>query len=368
MREDTNPEALDNYRSPSSADKPPAPHASPDVVWLTIDSRDRIDAVLRESGVMTPDEQLINVSRAGEGNMNLTLRVRTTEQTVIVKQSRPWVEKYPQIEAPVERILQELRFYETVSKHPKLSSHMPRLLGSCPEQYVMILQCLGEANDASSLYRQDGASEIFAKMLPDLLDWLSHLHRIENVERQVEAFANRKLRALNHQHIFVIPFAQQPALNLDEVTPGLAELARSLARQSRLQRTLRELGDLYLADHRHLIHGDFFPGSWLICGDRVRIIDPEFSYGGLPEFDLGVLLAHAQLLVTEDGSQVQQQLRAHYPDSGRTTDWRLVEQFAAVEILRRLLGVAQLPLRMDLSQKVKLINTASEQLIGQQRD
>ena len=33
--------------------------------------------------------------RAGDGNMNCTVRVTTGTGTLIVKQSRPWVEKYP---------------------------------------------------------------------------------------------------------------------------------------------------------------------------------------------------------------------------------------------------------------------------------
>ena len=43
------------------------------------------------------------------------LRVQTAERSFILKQSRPWVEKYPAIPAPEERVLVEAAFYEPLS-------------------------------------------------------------------------------------------------------------------------------------------------------------------------------------------------------------------------------------------------------------
>lgn len=367
---DTN-DSADEIAKPSQPtantppDTPPDTHADADSAsaWLTVESQPQIEALLRKCGVCQPDEQVTTVNRAGDGNMNLTLRVRTTAQTVIFKQSRPWVEKYPQIAAPVERILQELRFYETVAEHSQLASRMPRLLGSAPERYVMVVECLGKANDASALYRSGDAANTFRQLLPDLLSWLSELHQLAIPVEQAEDFANRKLRELNHQHLFVIPFSDPPALDLDSITPGLAKIAQPLAADTQLLTRLQQLGEIYLADHPQLVHGDFFPGSWLICDGELRIIDPEFSHGGLPEFDLGVLLAHGQLLNANSSDDLLTELRSHYPETPKAVDWRLVEDFAAVEVLRRLLGVAQLPLDRTLEQKKRHVARALAQLL-----
>ena len=70
-------------------------------------------------------ESVIAAERAGEGNMNCTLRVRTNERTFILKQARPWVEKYPQIEAPDERALVEAAFYRIAQVLPSVGSRMP---------------------------------------------------------------------------------------------------------------------------------------------------------------------------------------------------------------------------------------------------
>ena len=50
-------------------------------------------------------------------------------------------------------------------------------------------------------------------------------------------------------------------------------------------------GERYLAEGSTLLHGDYYPGSWMTVDDAVFVIDPEFSFKGFPEFDLGVMLS-----------------------------------------------------------------------------
>ncbi|MFM1879423.1 MAG: hypothetical protein RLZZ241_2289, partial [Bacteroidota bacterium] len=69
---------------------------------------------LERLGVLKPDERILTVRKAGEGNMNVVLRLTTNSRSLILKQSRPFVQKYPQIPAPVNRIHTEALFYQTV--------------------------------------------------------------------------------------------------------------------------------------------------------------------------------------------------------------------------------------------------------------
>ena len=56
---------------------------------------------------------------------------------------------------------------------------------------------------------------------------------------------------------------------------------------------MAKVGDIYLSDDGGvLLHGDYYPGSWLKTDAGFRVIDPEFCFLGPPEFDLGVLAAH----------------------------------------------------------------------------
>ena len=71
--------------------------------------------------------EAMTAERAGEGNMNCVVRVRFPNRSLILKQARPWVEKYPSIAAPVERAASEARFYHFAAKSSSVAAMMPRL-------------------------------------------------------------------------------------------------------------------------------------------------------------------------------------------------------------------------------------------------
>src|ERR1700712_2101103 len=104
-------------REPAASGAPPA---DPGAAGYRLDAHDRegLEAYLGARKILTPAERIVAITRAGEGNMNLKLRVTTQSRSVIVKQGRPWVEKYPQIPAPAERTIVEGRFYALVQKTP----------------------------------------------------------------------------------------------------------------------------------------------------------------------------------------------------------------------------------------------------------
>lgn len=336
-----------------------------DATWLQAD--DDLTGLLQHHGWIESDESVREVTVAGEGNMNWTRRVITTRRSLILKQSRPWVEKFPSIPAPVDRALHELRFYHTVAPIKVVSQQMPRLIGAAPEQYLLVLEDLGTATDGTALYNDRSiAGQAVVDRFGELLKWLAALHQSTRTDQPPSDFQNLALRTLNHEHIFSIPFMAPPALDLDAITPGLAELACWVSAQTDVVSTARELGEAYLApqlagEELCLLHGDFFPGSWLYTDDGVKIIDPEFCYFGPPEFDLGILSAHLMMIghtssVVDD---VRGLYRSHLDDSFRLTiDQRAVGRWAAIEILRRLLGYAQLPLQRDLAEKRTLIELA----------
>ena len=77
-----------------------------------------------------------------------------------------------------------------------------------------------------------------------------------------------------------------------------------------------------------------------------NVIDPEFGFLGQPEFDLGVMLAHLKLAQQE--TAVQQQVLNQYQ---APADFKpaLLRAFIGTEILRRLIGLAQLPLSLGFN-------------------
>ena len=310
----------------------------PGVFFLEADDPRAMSEYLRDLDWLAASEEVVNAERAGEGNMNYTLRVRTTTRTFILKQARPWVEKYPHIAAPWDRAVVEGKFYQLAGTIPVLAAGMPKLLGLDEKARLLCLEDLGAARDFTSLY---AGGRLAAGELEVLLEWLSVLHSAFRDYRDKAAFANREMRALNHQHIFVLPL-----------------LAPLVADGSKFKRAVTSLGREYLREGACLLHGDYFPGSWLRTPAGIRIIDPEFCFFGPPEFDLGVLLAH--LIFSGYTLAVLSRMLRIY---GRSIHERLVVQFAGVEIMRRLLGEAQLPLTLDAQAKTRLLKRSKEMVL-----
>jgi 5-methylthioribose kinase len=169
-----------------------------------------------------------------------------------------------------------------------------------------------------------------------------------------EVIANSEMRKLNHTHIFDLPFDPENGLNLDEIQPGLQALANELILNNGALRTAaKKLGEVYLsATGPSLLHGDFFPGSWLDSSDGIKIIDPEFCFTGPAEFDLGVFKAH--LIFCGMSNRAIDTIFRRYGEYERD----LCDRFAGIEILRRLFGVAQLPLNASISEKEKMSQKA----------
>lgn len=305
------------------------------------------------------DEQIESVAKPGEGNMNFTLRVVTGKRTFIIKQSREYVEKYPQVAAPKERVLREAEFYGLIESVPELVAMMPRIIGLDKENSIMLLEDLGKGSDYTFLYRKGETlveSELFT-----LMEFAANLHRGITLATAPKIIVNREMRALNHEHIFRYPFFMDNGLDLDLILPGLKSAAVPFKEDVLLKEKAARLGDVYLADGSALLHGDYFPGSWLRTADGVKIIDPEFCFFGPPEFEIGVTVAHLQMADQPDGlilSAVE-----HYRSFSKLDD-TLLRKFTAIEILRRILGLAQLPLQIGLEKRIALLDEARNILVG----
>lgn len=303
-------------------------------------------------GVCSSGESILEVCKAGEGNMNLVLRVRTQERTVILKQSRPWVEKYPTIAAPEERILAEIHFYRLVSNATDVGGAMPKVLAADARRRVLVLEDLGQATDYSSLYGiQTSSRDEVNSVFEAATQWLTHLHAIplEQPNDFPKTVGCHSLRELNCQHVFTIPLLNPPAIDLDQVCDGLSHASRRICEDQAVHQTMKNLGQRYLREGGHLLHGDYYPGSWLNTNVGFRVIDPEFCFAGPPEFDLGVLAAHWIFCGGEASIQSIHRISDLY---GKPISKDLVCGFAGAELIRRLIGVAQLPLSADLEQRI----------------
>jgi len=325
-----------------------------------LDARDlsSMTNYLRGHNWMGIGEDISSAAPAGDGNMNYTLRVHTTKRSFIVKQARPWVEKYPHIPAPCDRALMEAQFYDAIQANEELARCMPRLIGFDPEARILIMEDLGALPDFTSIYSD---ASISPAEIDSLTSFLTKLHSSFRDPNYAGRFANHDMRKLNHEHIFEFPLRSDNGLDLDAVTPELTGAARRLQRNEAYCTRVSALGELYLGEGQCLIHGDYFPGSWLRTSAGVKIIDPEFCFFGLPEFEIGVMIAHLHLARCPE-SLADRVMRTY--ESGGTIDSNLIRNFTGVEIMRRLIGVAQLPLPYGLEEKQRLLELSQRMVLA----
>lgn len=327
----------------------------PQFPWLSSDDVAGVERILHDRELIDPALGVTGVAKAGEGNMNLTLRVTTEAGTVIVKQARPWVEKYDAIDAPWDRVLFEARFYARVASIPAVAERMPSLIGTDAEARMLVLSDLSEAHDLTHVYT---GGALRGQTLRELAVYAAALHAGTRGAAD-PTFANREMRTLNHAHIYDIPLRPDNGLDLDRFEPGLSTIARELQRDDRYVQAVRDTGKRYLADGDCLIHGDFFPGSWMADERKVYVIDPEFCFYGDAEYDLGNAAAHLAL----SGHSIlalRDLLDAYTESCDRLLDDEWLARYAACEAMRRLIGVAQLPIPPSDGRRAQLLRRSRE--------
>ncbi len=316
-----------------------------------------IQDYLRETGWLD-GEDVMAVTKAGEGNMNVIVRITLASgKSLILKQSRPYVNKFPSIPAPPERIETEYAFYQAVRRYPDLSAFMPRVIGFDRRHRILALEDLGEGSDYTFIYKKEASWP--RNLNQDAIRFLSILHHLPVQEGYP---SNLALRQLNAEHLFDFPYRSDQGFDLDKVQFGLADLARPYREDALLRESILKLKGLYLGrGGRHLIHGDYFPGGWLESTQGFKVIDPEFSFIGYAEYDLGVMMAH-YFMARKSRKEVEDLFEGYQPPADFSI--ALCRQFCGMEIFRRLIGLAQLPVDLSLEEKSTLLQMAYELTTG----
>lgn len=310
---------------------------------------------LQQQEWISAAETIIAVSKAGEGNMNCVMRADTGKRTIIIKQSQGYVEKYPQIAAPANRVLTEAQFYQKIAAQIDLKQMMPDLIGIDEANSIMALEDLGSAADYTFLYKFKRL--LSTEEVTTLVSWLHVLHSRVKRSTGDTALSNREMRLLNHEHIFIYPFQMNDGFNLDAVQTGLEAIATPYKNDMQLKNKVESLGKLYLSDGPYLLHGDFYPGSWLHTATGIKIIDAEFCFYGPREFDLAVMTAH--LYLTKHDEAFLPVIKNSYPAFSEL-NIDILDGFTGTEIMRRMLGLAQLPVKLTPAEKEHLLKKACQ--------
>jgi len=302
-----------------------------------------IPAYVRGLGLAAASEP-VAVEASGDGNINWVRRVRIggeRPRSLVLKQARPALERFPQYAAPTERLLFEARWFELARPHDA-DGICPRVLALDAANRVLALE------DLSACERLDAAlarGAAVASQMEALARFLARVHAATAGDGSLPArFENDAMRRLHGDHIFVLPFRP----NDFGLTLRLEAAARAVRADRALVRAASEAHEQYLRPSGALVHADVQAGNVLLAQDGgVKLLDAEIAHVGDAAFDLGTLLAHLALPAVargEDASALPARVRAAYRTERACDAATLAraQRYAGFELVRRTIGAARL--------------------------
>jgi S-methyl-5-thioribose kinase len=313
---------------------------------------------LRGIGLLGRDEAA-RIETAGDGNINWVRRVRTGDRSFIVKQARLHLERFPEYEAPTERLLCEARYYETVRALDR-DGVCPAVLRFDPGARVLVLEDLGDAPRLEAVLARGGdASDVATR----LARFLGAVHGATAGDASLAArFPNDGMRRLHGDHIFALPFAP----NEFPLEAPVRARAEAIWRDGRVAAVARAAHADYLDRADALVHADVQATNVLVAPRGAVLLDAEIAHAGDPAFDLGTLFAHFWLPAVARGaaSDANAALRAARSAYG-STDAEFearARRYAAIEMLRRTIGAARVAAVADPAASLRVVDFAIDLL------
>lgn len=321
---------------------------------------------LEQLGLIPPGED-IRVEPAGDGNINWVRRVRFGDppRSIVVKQARPELERFPEYRAPTERILFESRYYER-ARPLERRPVCPGVLHFDARERVLVLEDLG------SVERMDTALLRGADLVPALQGLGAFLGTVHEATLGVDLggdFPNDSMRRLHGEHIFELPLRA----NDFPLSDALRRRAAALAQDAELVAIADACHARYLEPRGALVHGDVQAGNVLLPADGPRLLDAEIAHLGDPAFDVGMLLAHVLLAAVARGHAEQARApaaelwSAYRGHCSSPPPFSQIARYAGLEMMRRTIGAARVaaasrdaPALAVLDTAVRLIRTPPE--------
>jgi 5-methylthioribose kinase len=294
---------------------------------------------LRGQHLLEPGEEA-SLEPAGDGNINWVRRVRISPsgRSLVLKQARPALERFPEYQVTTERIVFEWRYYE-IARASDPGGVLPKVLAFDERERVLILEDLGSAERLDEALRKGGDGRSAAHALGQ---FLGRVHGATRDPALARDFSNDAMRRLHGDHIFFLPFRE----NAFPLSPRLRHRAEEVWKDAALTARADEAYARYLGAGDALVHGDVQAGNVLLAPSGPKLLDAEIAHLGDPAFDLGTLVAHLCVNALAQRAAVPSAVTAlwsAYQETagGATLRFEDVARYAGFELLRRTLGAAR---------------------------
>lgn len=308
---------------------------------------ENLEEYLRNRGLARAGEA-VRVEPAGDGNINWVRRVRLGGggRSLIVKQARPALERFPEYQVTTARAVFEARYYEAV-RPLDAAGLCPKVLDFDEAERVLVLEDLGDVPRLDHALLRGGDAGVAEAAGRALGAFLGAVHAGTAQRPDLASrFENDEMRRLHGDHIFSLPFRE----NDFPLPPALRARAEVLWRDETAVALADAAYRRYLTPTGVLVHADVQGGNVLLQPGRPRLLDAEIAHAGEAAFDVGILLAH--LVVADAARGAADRARpalagtwsAYVESRGRAQAPAFEDaiRFAGIEVLRRTLGAARL--------------------------
>ena len=321
------------------------------------------------------------VREVSDGNLNNVFIVTGHTGEVCLKQSLPHVRVDPAWKMPLDRTFFEAEWLRAVQ--PLAGALTTEFLHFDPVLYVLIVESLSGHTVLRSALMQGvdwpGVAPRIATFVAHTTFGTSLLARpFEDVFTARGIFcANQALTRITLDLVLDHPYRDHPRNHWEEpeLTPIVLDIRSSAATLMAVENLRRR----FLSQPQALLHGDLHTGSIMSTPDDTRVIDGEFALYGPIGFDCGMFIGNLVLhyFATPDHAARQATLRdiaafwacfqeqflilwnmneaapagtlrpLAYGPAARVAQQAFIDEilidtigFAAVEIIRRLIGYA----------------------------
>lgn len=308
------------------------------------------------------------VEPVGDGNLNRVRRVRASDgRTMVVKEARGFIEKFPEYPLTSERIVFERRYEETVrALVPEVVGVLPAVLHFDEERRILVMEDLGDAP------RQDGElleGRLDLGAIRSLGEFLGAVHTATAGRRSELApqFRNEEMRALHGGQLLQLPDSRGMA----ELPSELRRLVETDLLRSTVHERIRSLRVRYDQVRESLVHGDVKAANVVLQRGRPRLLDAEFAHVGDPAFDLGTALGHTWLHLDAGTrraghTDAETALLAGYAATGGRARELCspARRWAGIDMIQHVIGPMRLPIFPSADVAAGSLSRGIELLLG----
>jgi aminoglycoside phosphotransferase (APT) family kinase protein len=237
---------------------------------LDIEQPDQLDAYLRETGRVAPDEAVRTRVLAGGVSNKTVLVERPSGEAWVLKQALPKLRVAVDWFSDPARIGREALGLRYLAELAPPGSTTP-LVFEDPAHHLLAMQAVPQPHENWKTMLLAGRVDLmhveqFGKLLAQV-----HRKAWERRDELAAVFGDRSF----FESLRVEPYYQYTATQVPEAAPFL----RRLVDDTRGRRIT-------------LVHGDYSPKNILVHHGRLVLLDHEVIHWGDPAFDLGFALAH----------------------------------------------------------------------------